>query len=168
MLRRVVLLLALPHRKSDGGELAGDRQLRQVRLGARSEQPLVVLIHGPNGPAAWPPEIDIFEFFGSSTSPEAHLHTTGGDINKGFNDSNGSTDLSLAFHTYALDLSTSELAFYLDGAQQWSYTNTGEIANLFAAGPLYVLLNMQLGGAAGSPTGAVPADMVIDYVRTWQ
>ncbi len=35
--RRVVLLLALPHRKSDGGDLPGDRQLREGRLRARGE-----------------------------------------------------------------------------------------------------------------------------------
>src|SRR5262249_175965 len=49
MLRRVVLLLALPHRKSDGGDLAGDRQLREVRLRARRDEPLVVLMQGVAG-----------------------------------------------------------------------------------------------------------------------
>jgi beta-glucanase (GH16 family) len=119
------------------------------------------------GAGTWPPEIDIFEFFSNSNVPEAHLHTTGGDINYGEADSDGATDLSLAFHVYTLELSTHALTFYLDGTQRWTYTNAANIARVLSPAPLYVLLNMQFGGAAGNPTGAVPADMVIDYVRAW-
>lgn len=119
--------------------------------------------------STWPPEIDIFEFFGTSTEPMAHLHTTGDDINKGFVDSSG-VDLSKDFHVYTFDVSASALAFYLDGVQKWTYADAEIIARSIAPAPLYVLLNFAYGGGGGGAPNAssvVPADMVVDYVRVW-
>lgn len=118
--------------------------------------------------STWPPEIDIFEFFGTSTAPMAHLHTTGGDINEGLVDATG-VDLSKDFHVYTFDMSTTSLAFYLDGVQAWTYADASVIARLLSPSPLYLLLNLAYGGGAGAPNASsvVPADMVIDYVRVW-
>jgi beta-glucanase (GH16 family) len=124
---------------------------------------------GPGGTGQWPPEIDIFEFFGNSNTPVAHLHTTGTDISQELADSSGTKDLSLAFHTYTIDISTGQIAFYLDGTRQWTYTDTHYIANLLEFDPMYVLIYFAFGGdGGGDPTGKVPNDMSIDYVRSWQ
>jgi beta-glucanase (GH16 family) len=120
------------------------------------------------GTGQWPPEIDIFEFFGNANDPVAHLHTTGTDINLGLDDSDGVTDLSLGYHTYSLDASTNALTFFLDGEQKWTHTDAAHIANLLAYDPLYILVNFQFGGYGGDTTGTVPNDMVVDYVRCWQ
>lgn len=124
--------------------------------------------NSPGGSGTYPPEIDIFEFFGDSRDPYSHLHTTGGDINKPFRITDGATDLSRAFHIYTIEISAGVIRFFLDGRLKWLERDRAIIARLLNADPMYVLLNMQFGGAAGVPTGAVPASMRIDHVRVWQ
>jgi beta-glucanase (GH16 family) len=121
------------------------------------------------GTGQWPPEIDVFEFFGNANAAIAHLHTTGGDINHAETDSTG-VDLSLALHAYTIEISPQAITFWLDGTQKWSYTDTAHIAGLLGFPPLYVLICFQLGGAGGGPLDGqtqIPNDMVIDYVRAW-
>ena len=122
--------------------------------------------HGGSG--GWPPEIDVFELFGSSNAPRTTFHTTGEDINYQQDVTPGSLDLSLAFHVYTFEMSSSAFTLYFDGAKSWTYTDTDTIANMLAKPPLYVLFNFAFGSDGDTATAAIPNDMVIDYFRTWR
>ena len=75
------------------------------------------------------------------------------------------TDLSASFHKYGLRWEKNKQTFYLDGKEVYS-------VNVTQATPMYILLDLWFGGAAGTPdaslsTGAGNA-FEVNYVKTWQ
>lgn len=111
-------------------------------------------------------EIDIFESVGEPGKlyftwfpnlPGNRKQGDGMPLQTGF-------DLS-AFHTYGVMVSPQAITWYLDGRQ------VRRVANKDFHEPLYLLLNMAVGGKwPGAPTSATqwPARMRIDYVRAYR
>jgi beta-glucanase (GH16 family) len=109
-------------------------------------------------------EIDIMEEIGSEpTVDQIHLHLHGSQWGKAV--ATG-TDLSKAFHDYAVNWQPGKLDFYLDG----NLVNTINAAPSVAE---YLILNLAV-GADGSWPGApdattpLPATMQVDYVHVFQ
>ncbi len=130
----------------------------------------------PAGKGLWPafwmlpadyrarPEIDIFEILGD-TPNQVHLnyHYVGGN--------EGTTwrgpDFSAGWHVLGLDWEPNAITWYVDGVERWRFTDASTIANT----PLYLLLNLAVGGSwPGQPDASTPfpSYFYIDYVRVWQ
>lgn len=128
----------------------------------------------------WPPEIDVFEFFGHrSTKHSAGIIAKKGETlpwKFGYNEPG--LDISKDFHTWGLEWTAEDLAFTFDG-KIWARSKTTESLRR----PMYLLINLAVGGkwyseemtAAGKPSkpwevdeASMPWKMECDYVRVYQ
>jgi beta-glucanase (GH16 family) len=115
----------------------------------------------------WPPEIDIHEILGHTTStvhmtlhykqPGApHLSSGGSYIGP---------DFSADFHTIAVLWEPQTIIWYVDGIERYY------VENDIPAQPMYVIANLAVGGNwPGSPdeNTPFPSTYDIDYIRVWQ
>ena len=129
---------------------------------------------------AWPPEIDLFEFFGHRPTK----HTAGIITVKGeklpwkFGYNEPGFDLTQDFHTWGLEWDAEHLIFTFDG-KTWARSTTTESLRR----PMYLLVNLAVGGkwyseemsAAKTPAkpwevdeSTMPWKMECDYVRVYQ
>lgn len=128
----------------------------------------------------WPPEIDIFEFFGHRpTKHSAGLIVKPDETAPwkfGYNEAG--MDLSHDFHTWGLEWDATNLVFTFDG-KIWARSQTTESLRR----PMYLLINLAVGGkwyseemsAAGPPRkpwevdeSSMPWKLACDYVRVYQ
>ena len=77
------------------------------------------------------------------------------------------------FNTYAVELSESEVTFYVNGEKTFTYKNQEpELEGQFPFYhyPFYVILSAQLGGSWVGNVGPqdLPVKMEIDYVRVYE
>lgn len=135
----------------------------------------------PAGTGLWPafwllpadaqsrPEVDILETLGHEPSvARLHVH---------FRDRSGSLidlgehweDPALAdggWHRFAVDWRPRELTFVVDGRARWRITGSSVPAE-----PMYVLLNLAVGGDYPGPPDAstpFPTAVEADWIRVWQ
>lgn len=78
-------------------------------------------------------------------------------------------DLSAGFHKYAVKWEPSGITYYFDGQQIGpKYVATDD----YFSKPMYVLLDLWIGGESGNPTSSTPTgisnSMEVNYVRVWQ
>ena len=134
----------------------------------------------PYGGWASSGELDIVESVNTADKAYATAHFGGGWPN---NVSNGTTrsigvDLSLAFHTYAIEWEPDQIRWYMDGVnfhtinsnQWWSAAAPSNDRAPFDVA-FHILLNVAVGGDfPGPPNGSVgfPMEMTVDYVRVYQ
>ncbi len=135
----------------------------------------------PAGKGLWPafwllpstqkskPEIDIMETLGHEPGIlQMHVHfkdANGDDASKGSKIE--ADDLSKDFHVYGLEWQQDAIVWYLDGQEQWRFTEKDNISSE----PMYMLLNLAVGGNwPGAPDSNTifPANFTIDYVRVWK
>ena len=113
---------------------------------------------------AWPPEIDIMENTGDGLTTYMTIHFPNGSQSR----SNyvSSVNLSLGYHTWALEWTPTEMDWFVDGIVRKVYTGS-DIPNV----PMYMLADLAVGGTwPGSPDGSTPfpSSMDIDYIRAYQ
>lgn len=119
----------------------------------------------------WPPEIDVFEFFGHR--PTKHSAGSIG-VNGWFQYNDVGIDLTKDFHTYGMEWDRSDTVLTFDG-KPWKTAKTGSDWQNSA---FYMLLNLACGGnwyaqetgAAGPADvdyGSMPWEYDIDYVRAY-
>ena len=77
------------------------------------------------------------------------------------------------FHTYTVEWSSEKVNFLLDDVMYFSFSNEHKTVNEWPFDqPFYLLLNIAVGGNFGGQKGidntALPASMLIDYVRVYQ
>ena len=121
-------------------------------------------------PAQRPPEIDIMEVL-SKDPTRVHLHyhyVDGAGVLQDFGDAWNSGDFSAGWHTFGVDWQPGVIIWYVDGVERNRFEG-----DAVAAEPLYLILNLQVGGNdswSGPPdaTTIFPAYYDIDYVRAWQ
>ncbi len=130
-------------------------------------------LYNYKNPVVWsPPEIDVMEiggglpgtdymsYHGPSSGQSQNVMTTG--------------DLSLAYHTYAIDWEPGSITWYLDGVQKYQITSA--TVSDIPSTPMYILANLAIGGNwLGNPDSATIAKitantvpMKIDYIRAYQ
>jgi beta-glucanase (GH16 family) len=75
------------------------------------------------------------------------------------------SDFSEEYHIYGCAISHQAITWYLDGVEQWSFTNQPEISQLK---PLYLVCNLAIGGVSGDPSeNTWPQTYAVDYIRAW-
>lgn len=121
------------------------------------------------GTVGWPKcgEVDILENFGGSADVVTSVHTLssgGGTYTK-----RAATAVDSTWHIWRVHWARTGFTFFKDGTR---YMDVGpsHVPNWpFSSGvPMFMLLNLAVGGAAGSAASAnFPVDMLVDYVRVW-
>jgi beta-glucanase (GH16 family) len=113
---------------------------------------------------SWPPELDVVEMRGQDSktiNTTVHSGATGAHTMTSFPVKVPSTD---GFHTYGVLWDADHVTWYFDDvaiAQAATPTDMHE--------PMYMLVNLAVGGAAGTPTNGLAggSDMKIDYIRAY-
>lgn len=122
---------------------------------------------------SWPPEIDVMEWQGAQ--PHRDYMTVHFSDRHAKDDSIGSAfdgpNFSQGFHVYAIDWQPSRLTWYVDGTARFTVTarQIGARGGRFPSRPMYVIVNLAVGGWIGPPNRHTPspAKMLVDYVRIW-
>ena len=128
---------------------------------------------------SWPAdgEIDIMEEVGyhpnyvsSSLHANAHVHSNGTQVTHEMLCAGAEAD----YHVYAIQWTQDNITTYVDGKVQLSYDNRGLGRDDWPYdAPFYLILNLAWGGDWGAAGGgvdesALPATMLVDYVRVFQ
>lgn len=112
----------------------------------------------------WPPEIDIFEFFGTDTDKVPHANSHWGPAYPPTDRSTISAtglDYRNAFHKYGLLWTPTSLQLFVDDIAGPTYTGL-EVPQQ----KMYLINTLQQG--AGYDTGTTPVSMLTDYIRVYQ
>jgi hypothetical protein len=138
-------------------------------------------IRAPKGQGIWPaiwmlptrheskPEIDIMEILGGAPDT-VHMNFHYKDAQGASRRSDGKltgTDLTEEWHVFAVDWKPGSVDWYVDGEKVRSFAET----ELVPAEPMYLLINLAIGGDWGGPPDATtvfPSVFEIDYVRIWK
>jgi beta-glucanase (GH16 family) len=116
----------------------------------------------------WPPEIDVVEVLGHQTNVaygSIHWKDSTGVKRQSSPAVSRLFDTADGFHTYGVDWQPDRITWYYDGVQ------VGTAANFVFDQPMYMLLNLAVGGYwPGNPdaTTPFPSVMEVDYVRAWR
>ncbi len=128
----------------------------------------------------WPScgEIDVMENIGKEPSinhGSMHMPASGStsdDQLTGMYTLAGGAKLGDAFHVYAVEWSSTQVAFYVDGNLYETQTKAAATGRTWEFDhPFFILLNVAVGGTwPGSPdsTTTFPQTMKVDYVRVYQ
>lgn len=114
----------------------------------------------------WPPEIDIFEFFGAESKVWMTYHYEDSNGKQKVRDSHEGTDFDDRFHRYGVEWRPDRIVWYIDGEEQFRYE--GEHIR---DERMYLILNFGIGGVdfLKKPRSKdLPATYEIDWVRVWQ
>jgi beta-glucanase (GH16 family) len=129
---------------------------------------------------SWPScgEIDVMENIGKEPSinhGSMHMPATGGttdDQLTGMYTLSGGAKLGDAFHTYAIEWTSSQVTFYVDDMLYETQTKAAATGRTWEFDhPFFILLNVAVGGTwPGSPdsTTTFPQTMKVDWVRVYQ
>lgn len=115
----------------------------------------------------WPPEIDVMEMFGNSTTSlmvNTHTDATGTHTQAGA--TVPLADLSAGYHTFGVSWRPDKISFYLDGTLVYETATPDDMHR-----PMYMLANLAVGSAAsasGAAGSSASASMQIDYIRAYQ
>jgi len=114
---------------------------------------------------AWPPEIDIMEVYGSSTTQVDFTNHTTATAQQTVTDHTGE-DLAAGYHTYAIDWEPGSIIWYLDGQQTFA------VSSGVPDQPMYLLANLALDGQPNDvhPDASTPSSASFDIksVNIWQ
>lgn len=112
----------------------------------------------------WPPEIDILEVLGSSSSIwRMALHWSSSNQSKGFQLKHVD---SSAWHTVTMQWDSTQVTWFIDGAKQGSIKGKDKVSQI----PMYLVADLAIGGGWGpdpDSTTPFPATFDIDYIRVW-
>ena len=129
---------------------------------------------------SWPScgEIDVMENIGKEpTINHGSMHmpaagSTSDDQLTGMYTLAGGAKLGDAFHTYAIEWTSSQVTFYVDDMLYETQTKAAATGRTWEFDhPFFILLNVAVGGTwPGSPdsTTTFPQTMKVDYVRVYQ
>jgi beta-glucanase (GH16 family) len=110
----------------------------------------------------WPPEIDIFEFFGTDeeSRPSFNYHPEDGDQTGPDPFGEEDTDYRESFHTYGVLWDDDRAIPYVDG-KAYPEAAADDVTSL----PLMLILNLSVELDA-EPDGG--SEMLVDWVRVWR
>jgi beta-glucanase (GH16 family) len=128
---------------------------------------------------SWPArgEIDIMEHVGYDPTNVhiGNIHTTNNQNTNSppYFNTTGSFDASVS-HVYRMEWFATKIDFFMDGSLISTYTNPGTGPDDWPfSQPMFLLMNFAIGGTWGGSGGAtnnsaLPAKMLIDYVRYYK
>ncbi len=117
----------------------------------------------------WPPELDVLEAFGQTTtnaeggaySLHHGLQTSGAGSESGWGGTAGAS-LYTQYNTFGVDWEPHSITFYFNGVAYATAPTPSDYHQ-----PMYMLVNLAVGGNwAGAPVGEA-ADFKVDYVRAY-
>lgn len=115
-----------------------------------------------SGNLFWPPEVDIFEQFGTDIRALTTTWKNAGGTGA-LNLSTLASDAT-AWHVYGCKWTSTRLNFYVDGSLVLSDTTAADIPSRF----MYVLLDLAIDGNQTFSASNYPTSFQADYVRVWQ
>lgn len=134
----------------------------------------------PKGAGLWP-AFWLFPVAGDRPYGEIDIvEALGGDVGRGYGTVHWGPDgrsrsisqflfraspgFSEDFHVFGVEWTEKHVTFYVDGVEQGWITTPKELKR-----PMYLLLNLAVGGWAGRSDEAVPeySPLLVDYVRVW-
>lgn len=107
----------------------------------------------------WPPEIDVFEFWGANPTQMMMAVHYGEDerLNHVFTDD----ELTAGYHTFAIDWEPHKITWYIDNKERFS-------ADVSVDTPMYLIANLAtLGTPQQDHATSFPASLNIDYIRVF-
>jgi beta-glucanase (GH16 family) len=135
----------------------------------------------PEDAHPWPPEVDVFEFFGHRPTKHSAgvIGKRGEHLDWHFGYNEVGTDITQDFHTWAFEWDAKKMVWLFDG-KIWATATTPESMNQ----PMYVLVNLAVGGTWYAQEqsqltktsvkpwevdeASMPWKMLCDYVRVYQ
>lgn len=113
---------------------------------------------------SWPPELDVMEARGADASQvfvTAHSNVGGQHTSVGSAVLNpgGTAD---GYHTYGVLWTPTELTWYVDGTAAYSAPTPADMNK-----PMYMIVNLAVGGFGGDPTDWGSTAMKVDYVHAY-
>jgi beta-glucanase (GH16 family) len=114
----------------------------------------------------WPPEIDVVEVLGSSSSiwrQAVHWKSNGVTQSQGFQE-NGVD--SSAWHTVTVQWDLTQVIWFIDGVQQGIVQDPDQVPHV----PMYLVADLAIGGGwevNPDSTTHFPATLDVDYIRVW-
>ena len=118
----------------------------------------------------WPPELDIFEFFGTDTRLAATIHYQGGSSGQSFDFG----DMSGEYHVYGLEYTADFIKWYLNDSVYRTITPTSHSTffNQWNNDAIYSMFSIHVTdkyGWLGEPDASkMPVYMYVDYFRMYQ
>ncbi|WP_224332695.1 glycoside hydrolase family 16 protein [Haloprofundus halobius] len=117
--------------------------------------------------SVWPPEVDIFEFFGDDPKAYMSYHYNGEDneIERVYDSYDGG-DYSDGFHEFSVDWDPPErIVWYIDGEERFRYTG-----DYIKFEHMHLILNFGLGADfLGYPSSEyLPSTYEIERIRAWE
>jgi hypothetical protein len=115
----------------------------------------------------WPPEIDVMEVLGHDPGRlfvTAHYKDMG--RHKLTQRQRAGEDLSLEYHTYAVNWGPEMISWFLDGNEIASIPTPADLHQ-----PMFLLVNLAVGGTWPGPPDTstrFPAEMAVDWIRVYQ
>ena len=139
----------------------------------------------PEGPGVWPAfwlnglgslgsarggktrvaEVDILEEYGVDSRiahQNVHVWNTDGSQYSGTGNSSTCQGMTTGFHTYGALVKPDYIHFYFDGVEQWKTPTPPE-----AKEPLYVMVDLALGGGWPIDHTPNPSHLYVDYIRIY-
>jgi hypothetical protein len=121
------------------------------------------IFKGTNGSATDTIEIDVCEFYGGfPTTYHTNVHLWNSTNPGGGGSTINTVDLTQNFHVYGCLVKSDYITFYLDGKQVWQTPTPPE-----AYEPLYVMVDLALGGGWPDTAVANPSQLLVDYIRVY-
>jgi serralysin len=110
----------------------------------------------------WPPEIDVFEQLGGdpSTVYMTEHYTTAANPNTA-DQAKINVDTT-QWHTYGVNWGPNTITYYIDGQAVAEMPTPASMKT-----EMYMLVNMAVGGWAGTPVAGSTAQMQVDYVKAY-
>lgn len=113
---------------------------------------------------SWPPELDVVEMRGQDPNTvhvTVHSNETGSQTSVSTAVSVSETE---GFHTYGVLWQQEEIVWYIDDVAVARADTPSDMHE-----PMYMLVNLAVGGMAGTPTDGLPdgSEMKIDYIRAY-
>lgn len=115
----------------------------------------------------WPPEIDIFEFFGSDPCPHMTYYYRDSDGNiQTEEETYCGPNFSAGFHEYAVDWREDRIVWYIDGEERFRFEDEAQIAT----DEMRLILNFGIDAPFLETPNSddLPAYMEIDRVQVWE
>lgn len=114
----------------------------------------------------WPPEIDLFEFFGDDPRAWMTYHYEGNDGEPQKVDSTyGGADFGDEFHRYGVDWNANRIIWYINGQERFRYSG-----DKIQIDEMNLIFNFGIDPdfLSTPPSDALPANLEMSEVRVWE
>ncbi|MDC0429176.1 glycoside hydrolase family 16 protein [Phycisphaerales bacterium] len=128
---------------------------------------------------SWPPEIDIIELVGKEPDTVHHSFHWGPlrdgllpwDLGQTSTNDHDGKNFDTVYHDFGVEWTPEGIIWTVDGRETHRFGTTPEQKKNLPKGPMYLIINLALGGFWPGPPGEdtkFPSTMEIDHVKIWK